>query len=585
VRFLLTVRAMKHGALACLGLLGCLVAACGVDGPANDGRMSENWQDATDEIDTVAEALTQQPSSTRRQRGIPFCPAHATTYFAMQGNLNSSDAISLIPFDLLDPTNTSNAPPASLSVFDAQGRIAILDIYFAKASSMEWEYHILFYTTKNVEVGSGLLEFTSTGALEHWTEWTPLRLPSADGGEPQAIALNLGHSTASGGTGLDGMTSVRASTSITGNLRDGNAAQVGYECTPAPRKPRRPPVPDVAASTFPDLPNAVACDAQATVRSILSGNLSTLTHERQDTWDRLAPEATSDVNVSFTATDGNGTGGAFRVFFRRETATDWTYHVLLDSSRPGRTVASGTLQFATDGRLRDHSVVQAFRFPTRAGAAIALEFGTGLDEGGTGFDGITAFPTASLIRTFSYGGTSGWLGQECGGFDDQSLASSSVSAITPACAAVRTTYVSLSADGNEALPIMNEPFSVDEVFSSSNASAPMVVYDALGAAHSLLAYYRHNGPYAWSVHLIELNGEKAAELWSAPIAFDPGEVATGWAHEEETGSVGLALPTGWVGPPFIVNYYAGVFRAFSTMYVSSSADGRAADPSVANCGP
>jgi flagellar hook protein FlgE len=178
--------------------------------------------------------LTLQAAVTSLKVPTSSLSPHATETMSITANLNSSDDIPPVPFDLLDPTNTSNAPPASLTVYDSLGNARVLDIYFEKTASNAWNYHVVSDDGQlaggtpgtNVEVGSGTLTFNSNGALLDQQDTTPMVIDFADGAlAGQAIVMDFGPDINNdGGSGLEGTTQFAAATSVSANSQDGYAS-------------------------------------------------------------------------------------------------------------------------------------------------------------------------------------------------------------------------------------------------------------------------------------------------------------------------------------------------------------------------
>lgn len=100
-------------------------------------------------------------------------PAHMTEDISLATNLNSgSDVVG--PFDLTDPTSTSNYS-TSTQVYDGLGNTHLVTTYFTKTSDQNWEWHTVLDSSELdasvagtgdlTEIGSGTLTFDSSGNL------------------------------------------------------------------------------------------------------------------------------------------------------------------------------------------------------------------------------------------------------------------------------------------------------------------------------------------------------------------------------------------------------------------------------------
>jgi flagellar hook protein FlgE len=160
-------------------------------------------------------------------------PPKATENIKLVANLDSNemeptDATgAVLPWDPQDPSKTSNFS-TSITVYDSLGNGHSLDVYFRKtATPNQYEYHVLAAGSElatpvvgNSPVGDGTLTFTTAGALQTFTETTPISVAFANATGPQAIALDLGTTTATG-TGLDGITQFAGKENISSQSQDG----------------------------------------------------------------------------------------------------------------------------------------------------------------------------------------------------------------------------------------------------------------------------------------------------------------------------------------------------------------------------
>jgi flagellar hook protein FlgE len=100
-------------------------------------------------------------------------PPKATTTSTLRGNLDSGATVNPAPFDINDPSGTSNPPPTSVTVFDSLGAPHNVDVYFKKLADGSWEYHAVTDGANvaggtagtPVEVGTGPITFDANGNI------------------------------------------------------------------------------------------------------------------------------------------------------------------------------------------------------------------------------------------------------------------------------------------------------------------------------------------------------------------------------------------------------------------------------------
>jgi flagellar hook protein FlgE len=112
---------------------------------------------------------------------------------------------------------------------------------------------------------------------------------------------------------------------------------------------------------------------------------------------------TTNTTTSLSVYDSLGAAHQVTTYFNKTSANTWEWHALaagneMAAGTPGVPFegASGTLQFNSDGALQIETTVSStwdFKGAT-PGQAITFDFGTSLDEGGTGLDGTTNFANA-----------------------------------------------------------------------------------------------------------------------------------------------------------------------------------------------
>jgi flagellar hook protein FlgE len=173
---------------------------------------------------------TYQTSVSSLKVPTSALPAHATTNSTITANLDANSAVPANPFDVNDPANTSSYSTA-MTVYDSLGKAHDVDIYFAKTSAGNFDWHAVAKGDDlnppqpgvNVELGTGTLNFTTDGALNSVTGNT--FTASFDGATAnQTVTMNFGTSIAAGGTGLDGTTQYSSPSNVSSQSQDGYAS-------------------------------------------------------------------------------------------------------------------------------------------------------------------------------------------------------------------------------------------------------------------------------------------------------------------------------------------------------------------------
>jgi len=156
--------------------------------------------------------------------------ATATTTVTMKGNLNANDAVNTNPFDPNDPTSYDSK--SDVSIYDSKGNQYTATVYWVQTAPGQWTYHAMTDGANSsggtagtpVEIGTGDLTFGTKGELATQTANTTAFTP-ADGSASMTLQFNFGTPTsAPGGTGTDGLTSLGTKDGITFTNADGNAA-------------------------------------------------------------------------------------------------------------------------------------------------------------------------------------------------------------------------------------------------------------------------------------------------------------------------------------------------------------------------
>jgi flagellar hook protein FlgE len=170
-----------------------------------------------------------QTSPADLQIAMNSIPPSATSSIEITANLDASQAIDSTPFDIADPSNTSDYA-TSMTVYDSLGSPHQLQIYFKKLADTpapQWEYHVV---TDGADVdpppagpyellGSGTLDFNTDGSLD--TASLASVNASWKGAITETITIDVGTGTSSGGSGLDGITTYASPSATTYLFQDG----------------------------------------------------------------------------------------------------------------------------------------------------------------------------------------------------------------------------------------------------------------------------------------------------------------------------------------------------------------------------
>ncbi len=156
-------------------------------------------------------------------------PPQATTSVEVVGNLDADQAVSATPFDITDPTGTSDFS-TTMTVYDSLGTPRELQFYFKKvqdAPTPQWEVNAVA-AASDVDppppgdyalLGTGTLDFNTDGSLANNT-LTSVNV-SWEGAAAATIAIDLGSPTGGGGTGVDGITTYSSPSATTFLSQDG----------------------------------------------------------------------------------------------------------------------------------------------------------------------------------------------------------------------------------------------------------------------------------------------------------------------------------------------------------------------------
>ena len=158
-------------------------------------------------------------------------------------------------------------------------------------------------------------------------------------------------------------------------------------------------------------PTALPATPTAAVK--MGANLSSNSTVPATAFDPLTPQTTSNFSGPVTLYDSLGNGHSATIYFAKTTDTTFDWHAVVDGSEIDGGVAgepfqgaNGTLTFGTDGQLQtDTTEASNWNFKgATAGQAITFDFGTSVDEGGTGFDGTTSNASPSNVSSTTQDG-------------------------------------------------------------------------------------------------------------------------------------------------------------------------------------
>lgn len=324
---------------------------------AEPSQISELDADGT-EARWGSACSTSQPPPDEPAVTDPHCAAAATTRFALRANLAAASAIAHQPWNLRVPTAGLILP---LEANDANGALIDFDLYLRKASTDTWDYHALLAgKAPGVEVASGTLSFNPNGSLRSVTTTRVLRLPNHDGALGDAIELDFGDSTATGGGGVDGVTSLPGGSFEIWQQRDGAV----LDCLPR------------ASTTPPPVSHALSCAGERTTAVRMGFNLDPAT----------ALNAATPFSASVAIYDATLTPQQLELHFWRVEDRHWQCQVVASATAIGVV----DLNFAANGApelIENIPLVRLRLADGSAGPPIQLAF----DEGWT----ITSFPSPS----------------------------------------------------------------------------------------------------------------------------------------------------------------------------------------------
>lgn len=153
----------------------------------------------------------------------------AGTGVILAANLDSRASVPTLAFSATNANATSNFS-TSVTVYDSLGNSHLLNVYFRKAATNQWEFHVtadgadITGGTAGVqqEIGAGgLLDFTTDGLLD--TQSVSQLTFNFTGGatQNQTIGFNFGDAIAAGGSGRNGVTQYGAPSAVSYQKQDG----------------------------------------------------------------------------------------------------------------------------------------------------------------------------------------------------------------------------------------------------------------------------------------------------------------------------------------------------------------------------
>ena len=213
---------------------GTAVGGTGVDGMtqfrANSAVSFASQDGNTDYIACVATHAGADTGS--RAPATPNMSPTVTTGIAIRGNLDQTAQPTTFDPDNAQTTSSFNT---NTTIFDLLGRPIQIEIYFCKngiaspGDSGDWTYHVVTapqnlasagdgtspdLSCRPAEIATGTLSFDSAGRLlSNVTLGTASFVPRG-ATTPQTIRFDFGNGTASGGSGLDGLTEYAATSAI-----------------------------------------------------------------------------------------------------------------------------------------------------------------------------------------------------------------------------------------------------------------------------------------------------------------------------------------------------------------------------------
>ena len=157
---------------------------------------------------------------------------------------------------------------------------------------------------------------------------------------------------------------------------------------------------------------------QATSKATIAGNLSAAaTAFTTGSFSATNAAATSNYSTQVTVYDSLGKAHTMTIYFRKTSATAWSYHGVVDggeitggSAGTPTVTMTGTLTFDTSGKLASvNAGTSTVNFANAVqGQTITMDWGdaTGATPAGTGLKGMTSYASASTTSYASQDGNS-----------------------------------------------------------------------------------------------------------------------------------------------------------------------------------
>lgn len=286
----------------------------------------------------------------------------------------------------------------------------------------------------------------------------------------------------------------------------------------------------------PELPSAAArsprpsCAPRATTYVRLGLNLDPEALPGP-TWDPAEPGATSNFSFSWVAYDRTGASGNLGVYFSKTRDNAWAYYWVLRSDRAdgGTVLGSGELYFNDAGALTNMTATEPLAVPASDGGAaivVDVDFGTSIERGGDGLDGITQYAAPFNVTRFFHDGREGRIGAYC--IDDESpmsAGSGTVAYDVDRCASDPTRSVSIKTNLHAGADLVSVDWDASRPDDSSNFRALLAIVDARGTHADVDMYFRHIAPLLWEYRVL-LRGEQLGD-----------ELASGSLHFSEAGAL------------------------------------------------
>jgi flagellar hook protein FlgE len=155
-----------------------------------------------------------------------------TTTLTVTANLDSSATQPALPFDATNPSATSNFS-TSMQVYDSLGDPHTMTVYFSKTGTGAWQYDVCANGSEMTggtagtadDIATGTLTFNANGSLQSNAVTAGGTVSFSDGAAAnQPLTFNFGSPTASGGTGLDGITQYGSASAVSAQSQDGYAS-------------------------------------------------------------------------------------------------------------------------------------------------------------------------------------------------------------------------------------------------------------------------------------------------------------------------------------------------------------------------